>query len=58
MEDSKSVALGIVGIGIKGKIHARNVFEGKIPGLKLTGLSDQDASKQAELARLFPEPFL
>jgi predicted dehydrogenase len=39
----KNIRLGIVGFGNMGRIHARNVLEGKIPGLLLAGYADLKA---------------
>ena len=50
MKTKKSVRLGIIGLGIMGQTHSRNVLQGKVPGLELAAISDKDASR----AEAFP----
>lgn len=38
---SKEVRLGIIGLGNMGSSHARQVLDGKVPGLRLAGLADE-----------------
>jgi predicted dehydrogenase len=38
----KHVRLGIIGLGVMGQSHARNVLDGKIPGLRLAAAADRD----------------
>ena len=40
------VRIGIVGIGNMGSVHAKNIVDGKIQGLKLTAVCDIDAHKR------------
>jgi predicted dehydrogenase len=42
---SSSVALGIIGLGNMGSLHARNVRDGNIPGLHLAAVSDTDPAR-------------
>ena len=37
---SKQVRLGIVGLGVMGRVHAANILAGKIPRLQLTAVAD------------------
>jgi len=45
-----SVGLGIIGLGNMGSLHARNVLEGKVPGLHLAAVSDTDPARLAPFA--------
>lgn len=38
----KTVRLGILGLGNMGRLHARNVLDGKVPGLRLAAVADRD----------------
>lgn len=40
------VRIGIVGIGNMGSVHAKNIVDGKIQGLKLTAVCDIDVHKR------------
>lgn len=42
----QELKIGIVGIGNMGFTHARNIFDGKIKGLRLTAVCDIDPMKQ------------
>jgi predicted dehydrogenase len=42
---SSSIGLGIIGLGNMGSLHACNVLDGKIPGLRLTAVSDTDPAR-------------
>jgi predicted dehydrogenase len=44
----KHVRLGIIGLGVMGQIHARNVLEGKVPRLRLTAVADQNSDHLAK----------
>lgn len=39
------VGLGIIGLGNMGALHARNVLDGKVPGLHLAAVSDTDPAR-------------
>lgn len=43
----KHVRLGIVGLGNMGRVHARNILEGKVARVKLAALCDSDAGRLA-----------
>ncbi len=51
------VRTGIAGMGNMGTSHARNILAGKIAGLVLTAVSDQDASRMSQFPDLkqFPD---
>ncbi|MCC5835736.1 MAG: Gfo/Idh/MocA family oxidoreductase, partial [Opitutales bacterium] len=54
----ESVNIGIIGVGNMGAAHARAIQEGKVPGLKLTGLQDvnPDRAKGFEGVTAFDSP--
>ncbi len=41
------VKLGILGLGNMGQLHARNVLEGKVPGMRLAAVADAAADRLA-----------
>ncbi|WP_425609266.1 Gfo/Idh/MocA family protein [Thalassobacterium sedimentorum] len=45
MTKNKTVRLGIIGIGNMGQSHANNILEGKIPGLELAAIADQNPER-------------
>jgi predicted dehydrogenase len=47
---SSPVGLGIIGLGNMGSVHARNVLDGKIPGLRLAAVSDADPARMEPFA--------
>ena len=49
-----NVKIGIVGIGNMGSGHAKNITEGKVPGLELRAIADIDASKREKAKELYP----
>lgn len=46
------VRLGLIGLGVMGQVHARNIRAGKVPGLRLTAVADQDPGRRAAFADL------
>jgi len=44
----KHVRLGIIGLGVMGQSHARNILEGKIPRLRLAAVADSDRARLAK----------
>jgi predicted dehydrogenase len=49
-----TVRIGVIGAGNMGRVHARNILDNKVPGLRLSAVCDT----RPELANLFPEiPF-
>lgn len=51
MAKSKTVRLGIIGLGLMGRDHAKKILEGKVPGGVLSALCDLDPAA----ARDFPD---
>jgi predicted dehydrogenase len=47
---SSPVRLGIIGIGGMGSYHARNILDGKVPGIELAAVADASPERRA----LFP----
>lgn len=47
----KNVRLGIVGVGVMGRGHAKSIVENKVPGIQLTATCDL----LPECAKLFPD---
>ncbi|MCC5849900.1 MAG: Gfo/Idh/MocA family oxidoreductase [Verrucomicrobia bacterium] len=45
MKENKSVRLGIIGLGNMGSSHAKNILQGKIPGLTLAAVCDQNSER-------------
>ncbi len=46
----KHVRLGVIGLGVMGQSHARNILAGKIPRLRLAGVADSDSARLAKFA--------
>jgi predicted dehydrogenase len=46
---SKKVRLGIVGLGVMGRVHAVNLLAGKVPRLELTAVAETDPERLAGL---------
>ena len=49
---SKTVRLGLVGLGGMGYNHATNILSGKIARLELTAMTDKDPSRFARLPQV------
>ncbi|GHB98783.1 Gfo/Idh/MocA family protein [Cerasicoccus arenae] len=41
MKEQSTVRLGIIGMGGMGVAHARNILEGKVPGMRLAAIADR-----------------
>lgn len=50
----RKIRMGIVGCGNMGTKHAKNVAEGKIPGMELCAVCDTSPVRQNALKELFP----
>ena len=48
----KAVPIGVIGLGNMGCVHARNILENKIPGLRLSATTDQDAARAAQFSEI------
>lgn len=48
----KHVRLGIIGLGVMGQTHARNILAGKIPRLRLVAVADSDPARLAKFGDL------
>jgi len=48
----KHVRLGIIGLGVMGQVHARNILEKKIPRLRLSAVADQDPARLARFGEI------
>jgi predicted dehydrogenase len=46
---SKKVRLGIIGLGVMGRVHAANLLAGKIPRIELTAVADTNPANLAGL---------
>lgn len=51
----KQVKLGIIGVGNMGTSHAKNVLEGKVPGLELAAVADRQKNRRAWCRENLPE---
>ncbi len=51
----EAVRIGIIGIGNIGSAHAAGIYGGKIAGLRLTALCDNDPVRAKELRGLYPD---
>lgn len=51
----KQVKLGIIGVGNMGTSHAKNVLEGKVPGLELVAVADRQKNRRAWCRENLPE---
>ncbi len=47
--------VGLIGIGNMGSIHAKNITEGKVPGMELKAVADISAEKRKKAAELYPD---
>lgn len=45
MTKPTSVRLGLIGLGNMGTAHAKNILDGKVPGLELVAIADTDPEK-------------
>ena len=45
MNQLTTVRLDLIGLGNMGQSHARSIIDGKVPGLELTAVADQDAER-------------
>lgn len=48
MSDNKCVRMGVVGLGAMGRVNARKLINGEIPGLKLAAICDHHAALAAD----------
>ena len=55
MEKLKEVRVGIVGCGNMGSTHAKNIYGGLVPGMKLTALCDIAEIRKKEMTKLYPD---
>jgi predicted dehydrogenase len=46
---SKKVRLGIIGLGVMGRVHATNLLAGKVPRLELTAVAESDPARLGNL---------
>ncbi len=44
---TRSLRVGVVGLGNMGRVHARSILEGRVPGGELTGVCDVDLERTA-----------
>ena len=51
----EAVRIGIIGIGNIGSAHAAGIYGGKIAGLRLAALCDNDRARSEELRGLYPD---
>lgn len=51
----EAVRIGIIGIGNIGSAHAAGIYGGKIAGLRLAALCDNDRARAEELRGLYPD---
>ncbi|WP_309398596.1 Gfo/Idh/MocA family protein [Cerasicoccus maritimus] len=59
MSSEESVRLGIIGLGIRGNTHAKNILEGKTKGVELVAVSDpkqEQLDAFGESIRKFTDP--
>lgn len=47
--------VGLIGIGNMGSVHARNLTEGKVPGMELCAIADIAPEKRAKAKELYPD---
>lgn len=55
MEKLKEVRVGIVGCGNMGSSHAKNIYGGKVPGMKLAALCDIAESRKEVMTKMYPD---
>lgn len=51
----KQVKLGIIGVGNMGTSHAKNILEGKVPGLELVAVADRQTNRRLWCTENLPE---
>ncbi|MDD6032059.1 MAG: Gfo/Idh/MocA family oxidoreductase [Oscillospiraceae bacterium] len=49
------VKIGIIGVGNMGSSHAKNITEGKVPGMVLAAVADRDAGRREWAKKNLPE---
>lgn len=49
------VKIGIIGVGNMGSSHAKNIIEGKVPGMTLAAVADRDPSRREWAKKNLPE---
>ncbi len=47
-----TVKIGIIGVGNMGSAHARNILDGKVPGMELTALCDHNPERLKPFAKV------
>lgn len=47
--------VGLIGIGNMGSVHAKNISEGKIPGMELKAIADISEEKRKTASELYPD---
>ena len=52
---TRTLRVGIVGIGNIGSAHARAIYSGEVAGMTLAALCDSDAKKREKLSELYPD---
>lgn len=51
----EKVRIGIIGYGNMGTSHARNIKAGKVPGMELTAICDNDEARRNAAKELYPD---
>lgn len=49
------VRLGIIGFGNMGNTHAKNIYAGKVPGMKLAAICDTSEPRRKAVKQLYPD---
>ena len=52
----QEIRIGIIGVGNMGGAHAKTIFEGSVPGLRLAALCDTDPVRRELLRAAYPVP--
>lgn len=50
----KEIRMGVIGVGNMGTSHARNIYTGKVPGMKLAAVADIAEARRAYVRETFP----
>ena len=53
----KQVKLGIIGVGNMGTSHAKNVLEGKVPGLELAAVADRQKTEEHGAEKIYQRQY-
>lgn len=51
----KEVKMGVIGFGNMGTVHSKNIYEGKVKGMKLGAICDISKERRETASKLYPD---